>query len=246
MLFLSFPLLRLPLAFCGPVGPLAPRVLPSVAPAPYTSRFPRAVLFHLAFGNIACPAPSHESPRAEVRRYRRRAGSTMNFSRLLCARLCFLLCCLWLLCSCLCFLLCCLWLCALCVRCFFVVACCALLSLVACCALALLFLFLFCLSCSASVLCLCLYCPAGVALWSLLGCIDTRRGAATHVGADQLRSLAWLPVSALVLVPCVRLCVWTGMAPHMCVKEWPLFRSDSMLPSGYMHIHSHTWSLGGH
>ena len=97
---------------------------------------------------------------------------------------------------------------------------------------------LFCLSCSASVLCLCLYCPARVALWSLLGCIDTRRGAATHVGADQLRSLAWLPVSALVLVPCVRLCVWTGMAPHMCVKEWPLFRSDSMLPSGYIHTHS--------
>ena len=99
-------------------------------------------------------------------------------------------------------------------------------------------LFLFCLSRSAPLLCLCLYCPARVALWSLLGCIDTRRGAATHVGADQLRSLAWLPVSALVLVPCVRLCVWTGMAPHMCVKEWPLFRSDSMLPSGHIHIHS--------
>ena len=74
----------------------------------------------------------------------------------------------------------------------------------------------------------CQHRPVRVALWSLLGCIDTRRGAATHVDADQLRSLTWLPVSALVYFPwCV----------HMHVlKEWPLFHLSSMLPYGYILI----------
>jgi hypothetical protein len=88
---------------------------------------------------------------------------------------------------------------------------------------------------------MCQYRPVRVALWSLRGCIDTRRGAATHVDADQLRSLTWLPVCALV---CFQLSAHASGGQRR--GSWHT-RLEGMAPfpfeqhvAKWLHVHVHT------